>query len=354
MTTKKTRFFSIVLLLVIPANVLAFSDLPDGHKYSFPLTYLSGEGIIEGYSDGTVKPDNTINRAELLKILVKGLTESDMEFEGYGDCFPDVKTGWYAQYVCYALEKQWISGYPDGTFKPDQTINKAEALKIILNAFEIPDAPTQTIPFSDVDADGWYVPFIQAALNKNLLEESGQNKFYPGNARTRGEIAELISRIMQIQYMNDPAYSDLIKAEFQTFLLINKLRSENGVTAGLILNPYLTKVAREHSKDMAEVIGDMSHEGSDGRQSYDRIRESGLEFDGRTGENVGRGTIGTYRSMYQAILDVHNNVFMIEPDGTCNHRTTILSTCLPFSEVGIGVYVKNSTLYFTEDFISRN
>lgn len=160
--------------------------------------------------------------------------------------------------------------------------------------------------------------------------------------------------------MSDPVYTDTLRAEFQTFLLIHKLRQENGVEPKLKLNPSLTKAARLHSEDMAENIGNLSHTSSDGvTQSYDRVKniirtEDDPNFTGRTGENIGRGSYSSPSGIFQAISRVHTNIFMPEPDGVCNHRTTILSTCLPFSEVGIGVYLKNNFVYFTQDFISRN
>lgn len=350
------KYIFLLIVFLFPASVQAFSDLPETHRHYPSLSYLEFEGVIGGYSDGTVRPDNLINRAELVKILVEGLDKKTSN--SHRDCFPDVKTEWFAPYVCYALEQEWVAGYPDGTYKPEQNVNKAEALKIIMNAFEVSTADPRGVLFDDVDFGAWYAPFLQVAKDKNLIEES-TGRFNPGNFRTRGEVAEMVARIKQLAYAGDGAYNEWIKAEFQNYVYLHELRKQNGVTGRLKLNRGLTKTARLHAEDMAENIGEMSHGSSDGiTQSYDRIKaeiraNDDPDFNGRTGENLGRGWTGAGRSIFKAIKDVHTNVFMPEPDGVCNHRTTILSTCLPFTEVGIGVYVKDGTIYFVQDYISR-
>jgi len=68
------------------------------------INFLKENGIISGYSDGTFKPTNPLNRAELLKILVEGVGYSPDE-NVYKNCFSDVKEDWYAKYVCYAKEQ---------------------------------------------------------------------------------------------------------------------------------------------------------------------------------------------------------------------------------------------------------
>jgi len=333
---------------VIPAQ--AFTDLPETHHHYFPLNYLEFEGIIQGYADGTVRPEQSINRAELIKILVEGLGHQTKG--SHQNCFPDVRDEWFAPYVCFALAEGWVGGYPDGSFRPGLNVNKVEALKIILNAFGVQTSkPSPGQMFADTSVDDWYAPFLSVAIQRNLLEEIGSKSFHPGNPRTRGEVAEMVARIKMIRHMDDPEYNDWIKAEFQNFLLLHQLRRENGVTTKLKLNPILTKVAREHSKDMAENLGKLDHFGSDGRASYERMDDAGIPVAVRNGENIGRGIV-TGKTIFDAIKQVHLNIFMPEPDEGCNHRTTLLSTCLPFTEVGVGVYVKDGYGYFTNDFIT--
>lgn len=343
------RIILCSVLLFLPLAARAFSDLPETHRYYHALNYLYDAGVMNGYEDGTVRPDHRINRAELIKLLIEGLGKKASASDNH-DCFPDVGTEWFAPYVCYAREAGWIAGYPDGTFRPAQNVNRAEALKIILNAFGYKTGSGSGLPFTDVKADDWYAPYLSAAVKKRLITESA-GRFQACAYRTRGEVGEMLRRIMQIKYIGATAYADEIGAEFATLLLLNRLRLENGVSEKLVLNPTVSRAAWEHSKDMAHHIGDLSHTGSDGRESYDRIKSVMPEY-GRSGENIGRGTVNASRSLNQAIKDVHYDIFMAEPDECHNHKTTLLGRCLPFREVGIGVYVKDGWMYFTEDFIT--
>src|SRR3989338_8827261 len=100
-----------------------FSDVGDTHLNMPAIEYLVSIGTLQGYEDGTFKPDNTVNRAEIMKILVKG-QGIDPDPATFNHCFPDVNDEWFAVSVCYAKAQGWVSGYPDGNFKPANTVNK--------------------------------------------------------------------------------------------------------------------------------------------------------------------------------------------------------------------------------------
>jgi len=335
-------------------SIYAFSDLQKDHENYSALMFLKEKGIINGYEDGTVKPNNKINRAELVKILVEGLNHIINKSEDK-NCFPDVKEEWFAKYICYAKRQNWIDGYPDGLFHPERNINRAEALKIIINSFQFVVLPSTQDPFNDVKKDIWFAPFVTLAKEKNLLPESGDT-FGPNKLRTRGEVAEIISRIIKTNNVKEDKFKDWpsewTTTEMDILKLINRLRAEDG-KAPLVLNPFLTKSAREHSKDMAENLNNLQHEGSNGSTAGDRIKNSGAQNIHASAENIGSGTFNSdSRSVYDVVEDVHINIFMEEPETGFNHKTTLLSRSFPFTEVGIGVYVRDNTVYFTTDFIS--
>lgn len=171
-----------------------FSDL-EVEDINFPaIDYLYDEGVLAGYSDGTFKPDNTVNRAELLKILVEGQGVTPDE-NTYKNCFPDVTTDWYAKYVCYAKEKGWVGGYPDGTFRPADSVNKVEALKMLLNSQDIDTETPEEKPFTDVSTTDWFAPYVATAQSLDLLEETGYS-FSPDSDRSRAGIAEELYRLL--------------------------------------------------------------------------------------------------------------------------------------------------------------
>lgn len=156
------------------------SDI-EGYKYEIAIKSLLNDKIIEGYSDGTYKPDININRAEFTKIVIG----STGKLSNGNNCFPDVNNEWFAPYVCTAKNLGIIEGYPDGTFKPNQSITSAEALKITL------EAHFDNIP--EVEGEWW----LKYSMFANLYSLRPEEWTLPETEIRRGEMAELIYRISQ-------------------------------------------------------------------------------------------------------------------------------------------------------------
>lgn len=163
-----------------------FSDVTSTTPYQAAITAIAREGIVNGYSDGTFRPTATINRAEFIKLLVNATDTPTADLTG-SNCFSDVKSEWFAPYVCYAKTHGWVSGYADGKFLPGNPVNRAEALKMLANAFGYGISAATT-------SEAWYTPYVNIALNKGILLSSEALDY--GNAQTRGFIAEMISRAM--------------------------------------------------------------------------------------------------------------------------------------------------------------
>ena len=188
-----------------------FSDVGKLHKNYRAVEMLNGMGVVKGYEDGSFKPNTAVNRAELTKMLVVAMTigAPAPSADTYANCFPDVKTEWFAPYVCYAKEKGWVSGYPDKTFKPGNPVNRVEAMKIILNAM-IPEqywpSPTDEelaldLP-TDAESGAWYHQYLLFSVAKQLLD--GQHvvvtadgySYKPGEPMYRKEVAEMMFRVV--------------------------------------------------------------------------------------------------------------------------------------------------------------
>jgi hypothetical protein len=160
----------------------AFPDVPATHPHIEGIEYGQANGILDGYGDGLFRPNQSINRAEFTKIVMNALFKA--EISG-GNCFPDVTDDWFAPFVCTAKLKTILGGYPDGTFKPGQTISFAEAAKIIVNAFNIEVS---------TDTEVWFKPFIEALGVRRAIPLT-VNQF--GHDMTRGELAEIIYRLLE-------------------------------------------------------------------------------------------------------------------------------------------------------------
>jgi len=203
----KLLFFccSLVIATTTPSFALAstFSDIPYNHPYSTSISSLESSGIIDGYNDGTFKPDAIINRAEFLKIA---LNATKVELNSNTPTkFTDVnETSWYAPYLRKAKERGWIQGYPNGTFKPEQGINKVEALKMlgeIQNWDKLTPAEVPSASFKDTYRFLWYSPYVYFAKEHNLLFEKTEY-LNPEEKITRGYMAELIYRTINAKVIN--------------------------------------------------------------------------------------------------------------------------------------------------------
>lgn len=183
-------------------STMSFDDMQKGYPNFPAVAFLYGRQVVEGYADDTFKPDNAVNRAELVKMVV-GMMEGDPNAIANRDCFNDVKREWFAPYICFAKSKGWVDGYTGKMFKPANPVNRAEAMKIILNVM-VKNAyrPTMTnsenalkMP-SDADMSAWYATYMRLAWVKDLVDRQhvSGNKYLPADSMTRKEVAEMVFR----------------------------------------------------------------------------------------------------------------------------------------------------------------
>ncbi len=180
---------------IVDNRSTAFSDVDSNNQYYEAIVYLAQEGVIAGYPDGSFKPDKTVSRVEALKFIFEGIKESVSD----GNLpFPDVsESEWYAKYLYTAFNRGVVNGYPDGTFKPSNTVNKAEFYKILFNGMGVDINPrVAEKPFEDVEKDDWFAPYIAYAKELGITEDV--NKIRPSQGMTRGEVAYAIYRLMEV------------------------------------------------------------------------------------------------------------------------------------------------------------
>lgn len=174
-----------ILFTVFSATTYAsFSDVPSTHPNAVAVEWAQAKGIVSGYDDNTFKPDSTINRAEFVKILLGSKYDLyEIEYTDFLDNhdFTDVPANvWYEPYILFAWQKNIIDGYADKTFRASNTINLAEAAKIITNVqLEKPLEPMGTY---------WYEAYIQYLQNYNALPGNTD----PSHLITRGEMVEIV------------------------------------------------------------------------------------------------------------------------------------------------------------------
>jgi len=186
-----------------------FTDVDSTHPNATAIKYLLENEIVGGYDDGSFQPEKTVNRVEALKMLILGFGVADNPKLDLG--FEDTSNqAWYSNYVGTAMNRGIVSGYADNTFRPGNTINRAEYLKILLFTAGISPDSVDENPYSDVSAEVWFSAFANYSKLKNIFPLDS-NLFEGGNGVTRAEVAETIYRVLILRATGASEFSDELK-----------------------------------------------------------------------------------------------------------------------------------------------
>lgn len=170
----------------------SFSDLPPGAPYYDAVAYLENRKVLSGYPDGTIGVEKSINRAELAKMLVE-YTRPEEAIAGIRTSFPDVEVdAWYEKYIAAAERLGIMSGYPDGTVKPGDAVNVAEALKMIVKATNTPEATERVQDPQYQKPELWYMVYVFTLAREQALDPNLQK---PENDMPRGSVAYALYRL---------------------------------------------------------------------------------------------------------------------------------------------------------------
>jgi uncharacterized protein YkwD len=319
---KKAIFLVFFMTFCVWANaaLAIFTDVPMQHLNAKSIEYVREQGIVKGYPDGTFKPSQLINRAEFTKIIIEAVLEKE-PVEDSAKCFPDVENDiWFHSYVCFAKRTQIISGFPDGTFRPAQNISYAEAAKIVINTYDIPVG----------SGEPWFQPYTDGLAALNATPPTVKD---PTQLITRGEMAEIIYRIMEPQKSGNQQASneenDHSEFKQRVIDLTNEERKKAGLSP-LSHNAFLESAAQAHADDMQQ-RDYFEHLTPEGATEGDRIKASGYldQFNlcdcsksYSVGENLSKGQI-TAEEAVQTWMD------------SPLHRDNLLSP--NYSEIGIGI-----------------
>ena len=156
----------------------AYSDVAAGSWYNNAISTMSSAGIVNGYPDGTFRPDAPITRAEMAKMISLFAKLDKTE-----NRFTDIAGHWAEAYIKLAAGNGWIEGYPDGSFKPQQSITRAETMTMINRVLErVPSTISHLLPYSvmqtypDCVASDWFYIAVQEATNSHTYERAATEK----------------------------------------------------------------------------------------------------------------------------------------------------------------------------------
>lgn len=172
-----------------------FTDVSEEDDYCPAIKWAVDNDVAEGNPNNTFTPYDTVNRVEAIKMILKAFNFSILEADGSTLGFKDVdKKGWYMKYIRTAKKYGIIKGYTDGTFKPNNTVTKAEAAVMTLNAAKTMKGAIVSYctskPYYDVDLYTWYTD-AACYIHDFELTDDGQY-FSPNSLFTRGEMIQLL------------------------------------------------------------------------------------------------------------------------------------------------------------------
>ena len=168
---------------------IVFSDVSDDYFAKAQIEEFINAGIIEGYEDGTFRPKNNVTRAEFVKIVNKAFGFNQAGNKSFKDVKDDAL---YANDVKIAVEKGYIDGFEDNTFRPQEKITREQMAKILGTILNI-KGDGQTDFLDDVSIATWAKPFVDALVDRGIINGYPDKTFKPKGNATRGEGVCVIS-----------------------------------------------------------------------------------------------------------------------------------------------------------------
>jgi hypothetical protein len=172
----------------------SFVDVEDDHWARRPIQYLAALKVMGGYPDKTFKPEKSLTRGELAALLVKskGFEVKPGDRSSFKDV--DART-WVSPYIEKAVERKYMEGYPDNTFRQSQKITRAEAAVVFAKFSGLYIKDEVTLPvYPDLDKKHWASPAVAASKSEGFFEYLGDKDFDPAVELTRAEAAEILSK----------------------------------------------------------------------------------------------------------------------------------------------------------------
>ena len=177
-----------------------FGDTEDHWSKGYVADLVKAE-VVQGYEDGTFRPDTPINRAETAAMICRLMEVEETEEEE--NPFLDVELGaWYGECVSSLKTEGIVEGHPDGTFRPADNINRAELLALAMRLYEMRHGEVDDLAdadfYEDIAEEAWYSGIVRAATALEFVQgvECGQGRcFEAGRGITRAEVAAVLHRM---------------------------------------------------------------------------------------------------------------------------------------------------------------
>lgn len=174
---------------------LSFTDIK-GHWAEEKIMEAVGKGMIEGFPDGTFRPNDSITRAQFSAILARALKLQEEENMAFADL--DKIPAWAKSEIAKAVKAGIIQGYEDNTFRSDRNITRSEIAVMVARGLNLEEGDGSGLTFADTGKiPAWAKGYVEAAVEKGVIQGRGNNMFVPGASATRAEATVLVLRMLE-------------------------------------------------------------------------------------------------------------------------------------------------------------
>ncbi|MEC1747910.1 S-layer homology domain-containing protein [Schinkia azotoformans] len=274
------KFVAVVVSLTVVSSMTVTSRIPNveaassfrdvsNHAFYYEaVTELAQRGVLGGYEDGTFKPKRPVTRAEAAKIIAFDLGLAYKNAYSYSPFHDVVASDWFYQPVTALTLAGGIGGYGDGTFRPNQTITRAEMASLLVKAYRLSTNRNVYLPFQDIPANSWYASAVKVLYANQVTSGKSAVSFAPNDAVTRGEMAAFVhkagkvskeveeSPVNQVPWVNsgvlEKITSNSVKISGLTYSLASGVKNILGTHNDAVLNG--AKIEVEQSNGLIKKI----------------------------------------------------------------------------------------------------
>jgi hypothetical protein len=173
--------------------IVGFADISN-HWAKDNIIKLTDLKLIKGYDNYRFFPDQTITRAEAVALLNRAFRWQDIRAKPFSDV---LKSDWYEEAITHAAAAGVISGYPDGSFKPNDNLTRMETAVLLAHAVNGQVIVTGNSSFTDIHDNEWGAAILGWMENQGLISGYPDGSFKPDRPITRAEFAQLLVKIMK-------------------------------------------------------------------------------------------------------------------------------------------------------------
>ncbi len=225
---KTTKLMMIVLSLLLIFSVVkpaqAATDLPKNHPFYEEITYLMDRGVVTGYPNGEIRPDQIVTRAEAAVMIgrVKNLDKKQKTTP-----FKDVPAGHFASgYIAEAAKAGYLKGYLNGTYRPEEPVSRGDMALIIERVFDLNFIYYHDI--KDVPYVTYYYEAICRLIAANIAVGYPDGTFRPKLEVTRSQFSAFLARALEPEFKNKASIADSYKRDkTKTYTYLRNARGES-------------------------------------------------------------------------------------------------------------------------------